>query len=129
MVGESPRSLHGIQQSFQETKSETPNRAKPQAVTTRDSKLTEISEKVTREAEMEVLKISICFKTRIKSQEKRNPWCIQTAELALCELFSFSFTFSIRLIRINCIYLIILCSVLPAYQADNSPGCNSEVLS
>lgn len=45
VVGESPRSLHGIQQSFQETKSETPNRAKPQAVTTSDSRLTETSGK------------------------------------------------------------------------------------
>lgn len=45
VVGESPRSLHGIQQSFQETKRETPNRAKPQAVTTSDKRLTEISER------------------------------------------------------------------------------------
>lgn len=43
MLGEGPRSLHGIQQSFQETKIETPNRARPQAVTTRDSRLTDTS--------------------------------------------------------------------------------------
>lgn len=51
VMGESPRSLHGIQQSFQETKRETPNRAKPQAVTTSDSRLTDISERGTREKE------------------------------------------------------------------------------
>lgn len=65
VVGESPRSLHGIQQSFQETKSDTPNRAKPQAVTTSDSRLTETSEKVTRETGVKVLPISICFQNGI----------------------------------------------------------------
>ncbi|TNN75810.1 hypothetical protein EYF80_013957 [Liparis tanakae] len=49
VVGESTRSLHGIQQSFQETNRETPNRAKPQAVTTSDSRLTDMSEGVTGE--------------------------------------------------------------------------------
>lgn len=91
VVGESPRSLHGIQQSFQETKSETPNRAKPQAVTTSDSRLTETSEKATRETEMKVLQISICFQNGITSEVKRKPWCIQRVELALCKLFPFSF--------------------------------------
>lgn len=57
VVGESPRSLHGIQQSFQETNRETPNRAKPQAVTTRDNRLTEISEKENRETENKGLKV------------------------------------------------------------------------
>lgn len=54
VVGESPRSLHGIQQSFQETKRETPNRAKPQAVTTSDSRLTDISEKMKSEKKSEL---------------------------------------------------------------------------
>lgn len=49
VVGESPRSLHGIQQSFQETNRETPNRAKPQAVTTSDNRLTDISVRGARE--------------------------------------------------------------------------------
>lgn len=43
VVGESPRSLHGIQQSFQETKRETESRTMPQNVTMTDSRLTEIS--------------------------------------------------------------------------------------
>lgn len=51
VLGERPRSRHGIQQSFHETKRETPNKAKPQAVTTSDSRLTDTSasriEKVT----------------------------------------------------------------------------------
>lgn len=50
VVGERPRSLHGIQQSFQETNRETPNNAKPQAVTTSDNRLTDISEKVRQES-------------------------------------------------------------------------------
>ena len=49
VVGDSPRSLHGIQQSFQETNRETPNRAKPQAVTTSDNRLTDISVRGERE--------------------------------------------------------------------------------
>lgn len=40
-----PRSRHGTQHSFQDTKRETPKRARPQAVTTRVSRLTEISAK------------------------------------------------------------------------------------
>lgn len=71
VVGESPRSLHGIQQSFQETKSETPKRAKPQAVTTSDSRLTETSGKVTRETE-----ISVCFvKRNYVGREKKTSVC------------------------------------------------------
>ena len=38
-----PRSRHGTQQSFQDTKRDTPKRARPQAVTTSVSRLTEIS--------------------------------------------------------------------------------------
>lgn len=43
-----PLSRHGTQQSFQDTKRDTPKRARPQAVTTRVSRLTEISAKKQR---------------------------------------------------------------------------------